>query len=228
MRQNHFVLAFLMGCMILVASQTVHAQNSDCDPPKNPTVVPGNPTTTAIFSWSQGTGATPKEYEVRKRTDDMGSALIVGYTTGKSYNITGLTSGVRYEFLVYACDSLGRRSSSSMPVFYIPATFPSVSVGGLTMTQTNPIANNVAPVRFDMAGAINAPKRTIYRSTDNGATWAEIWSGFGTPVQASNGGTITHYTVTLNCNAGTSLYSFTTTYLGQETPKSTPLLHTVR
>jgi len=168
--------------------------------PANLTATPGNTIVTLV--WIASTGATG--YKVYMGSPDCTSVTLFTTTTGTSVQVTGLTNGTQYCFVVRAYNAIGESGNSNQATATPSASAPSApSLLGATPSTTSIILTwSTVPA---------ATGYNVYMGTSSGIY---SYAGSTSTTTATNftvsgliEGTIYYFVVTATNSFGESIYS---------------------
>jgi hypothetical protein len=189
---SRFVFVFLVGCIAFLALQTAHAQSI-----QTLSAVADSPITITA-TWTHGSGTTSTKYNVY--LNDVKKTTFSHVPGSNQSHLLVVNPNTLYRVKVAAVNSSGTETGSKTTSVTTPTTVPS----GVAVTQSG--AGQQVRVRWDY---INGPTSfTVYRSSNNGATWITSYSG---PGQFGVGATGNEISATFSCPAGSYKFAVTST-----------------
>jgi hypothetical protein len=167
--------------------------------------------TTATMSWSASSGASSYNFYIKASTD-ANFTLLLSNTTSLSVNVTGLTSGVTYQWRVNANCAAGSSGFTQAQFTTLTSTnctsFPptglavsAITVSGATLSWTAVSTATTYAVQYKLRTAT-----TWTTAIANSTPTSFVLSGL-------TAGTVYDWQVRSNCTAGSSVFtasSFTT------------------
>jgi fibronectin type 3 domain-containing protein len=202
-------------------SNTVAATTQSTTPPSAPTSFKATVTSssTVTLSWTASTvnQAGLKEYDIYEvtppdDTDDNGvlDGLLIGSTTGTSYQVGGLSASTDYGFYVIAVDITGNFSEESTEAL-ATTNAPGYAINvGLSASVTE-IGNNTTGVVINTAISGSYQTCTKKFDSDGSATdpsWSGSFSGISSYSQTvhppNSSQFYTFYSYELSCTNGAS------------------------
>ena len=168
-------------------------------------------TTTATMSWSASSGASSYSFYIKASTD-ANFTLLLSNTTSLSVNVTGLASGVTYQWRVNAnCTAGSSGFTQAQFTTLTSANCTSFPPTGLTVT-----AITVSGATLSWSAVSTATTYAVQYKLRSATTWTTAIANNASTSFALTGlvaGTVYDWQVRSNCSAGSSSFtasSFTT------------------